>query len=208
MLKNLSGSFPISFHLFLHGLKTPLHPLYRGDLSSIPYSVGPTRKPLLPTRSSCLFCWSPSAVAARTCRARRLLRISRRPPGEGRHRAPQCGRVQCGWASVAERWVRRFDGRGGCDAPAAAPREPCQPWWFSISGDGVCGCGGEEADADAEAPSLEQRSRRCLPQLRASPVSSRSLAMMSRTTRLLMGGGGGAGEEVAHTCLRGGENDS
>jgi hypothetical protein len=42
MLKNLSSSFPIPFPLFLHGLKTPLHPLYRGDLSSIPYSVGPT----------------------------------------------------------------------------------------------------------------------------------------------------------------------
>jgi hypothetical protein len=67
-------------------------------------------------------------------------------------------------ATVAERRVRRFHGRGGCGAPAAAPGEPCRPWGFSFSGDGVCGCGGGE-DADAEAPSLEQRSRRCVPQL-------------------------------------------
>ena len=63
-------------------------------------------------------------------------------------------------ATVAERRVRRFHGRGGCDAPVA-PGEACWPWGFSFPGDGVCGCGG----GDAEAPSLEQRSRRCVPQL-------------------------------------------
>jgi hypothetical protein len=48
MLKNLSSSLPIPFSPFLHGLKLPLHPLYKGNLSSTPLSVGPTRFPLLP----------------------------------------------------------------------------------------------------------------------------------------------------------------
>jgi hypothetical protein len=36
MLKNLSSSLHIPFPLFLHGLKLPLHPLYKGNLSSTP----------------------------------------------------------------------------------------------------------------------------------------------------------------------------
>jgi hypothetical protein len=43
----ISSSFPIPFPLFLHGLKTPLHPLYIGNLSSTPirgtHSIHPSR---------------------------------------------------------------------------------------------------------------------------------------------------------------------
>lgn len=59
-------------------------------------------------------------------------------------------------AAVAERRARRFQGRGGWDDA---------PWGFSLDSDGVCGCGGGEADAGAGVPSLEQRRRRCVPQL-------------------------------------------
>jgi hypothetical protein len=52
-------------------------------------------------------------------------------------------------AAVAERRVRRFHGRGGWDAPTAP--------------------GGE---ADVGAPSLEQRRRRCVPQLSVGKVKS------------------------------------
>lgn len=63
-------------------------------------------------------------------------------------------------AAVGERRVRRFQGRGGCDAAAAPGEEAC--WCFSLSGDGVCGCGGGDAGPPT---SLEQRRRRCAPQL-------------------------------------------
>jgi hypothetical protein len=97
MLKNLSSSFPIPFPFFLHGLKTPLHPLYRGDLSSIPYSVGPTHSlpcpalgrttprlappPRRPRRLSL-----PSPLRGRGSRRRPLLRRAARPPAPPRTR--------------------------------------------------------------------------------------------------------------------------
>jgi hypothetical protein len=45
MLKNLSSSLPIPFPLFLHGLKLPLHPLYKENLSSTPYQWDPLDSP-------------------------------------------------------------------------------------------------------------------------------------------------------------------
>jgi len=88
-------------------------------------------------------------------------------------------------ATVAERRVRRFHGRGGCDAPVA-PGEACWPWGFSFPGDGVCGCGG----GDAEAPSLEQRSRRCVPQLSVGKEKS------WRRVRAAAGAGDGDGDDA------------
>ena len=80
---------------------------------------------------------------------------------------PAASDLDASGATVAERRVRRFHGRGGCDAAAAPGDEACG--CFSLSGDGVCGCGGGDA---GPPPSLEQRRRRCAPQLSVGKAKS------------------------------------
>jgi hypothetical protein len=45
MLKKPLQQPPYSFPLFLHGLKLPLHPLYKGNFSSTPYQWDPLDYP-------------------------------------------------------------------------------------------------------------------------------------------------------------------
>jgi hypothetical protein len=45
--ETVSSRFPIALPFFLHGLKIPLHPLYRGKLSSTSYLWDPLVPPPL-----------------------------------------------------------------------------------------------------------------------------------------------------------------
>lgn len=79
------------------------------------------------------------------------------PPAAAAAFFPAASDLDASGATVAERRVRRFQGRDGREAPPAEVSCP-------FSGDGVCGCFGGEAEAGAESPFLEQRRRRWVPQ--------------------------------------------
>jgi hypothetical protein len=93
MRKNLLQQIPYSLLFFLFGLKTSLHPLYRGDLSSIPYLWDPLKKMLRSHQH--IDKPSPPASRSRRRRARPRLeskpsrshprRRQTRPPADNRH---------------------------------------------------------------------------------------------------------------------------
>jgi hypothetical protein len=73
MLKKPLHSFPTLFPLSLHGLKIPLHPLYRGDLSSTPTPWDPLTP--LPPRPK-----APPAVRPQSTSAPRRRRAAGKAP--------------------------------------------------------------------------------------------------------------------------------